>query len=357
MFKFRTIKGLMTTDNIGSVWTYALNLAKELRKHNFEITLAITGDKLTEAQILELEDINWYFQPFKQEWMENPWEDIKKCGEWLMEILEEVNPDFIHLNSCSLGSLNWKRPVVVTLHSCVVSWWEAVKKEKIPREWFRYKGNVENGIRSADMVVAPSRTMMNYAEKNYGKLPNKKVIYNGGCRQNYQTDIKEKYIFSMGRIWDEAKNIDEIVKAAPLIPYNIYIAGNNQGYITADLPANVRFIGYLSPTEIINWLSSASVYLLPVKYEPFGYTFLEAAFSGCALVTGDIDSMREIWDDAAIYTDTSDPLKLAEQVNALMYDDDLRAGMAEKARKRAETNYTLEKMAEEYVALYRQIKN
>ncbi len=32
---------------------------------------------------------------------------------------------------------------------------------------------------------------------------------------------------------------------------------------------------------------------LPARYEPFGLSVLEAALSGCALVLGDIPSLRE----------------------------------------------------------------
>ena len=35
---------------------------------------------------------------------------------------------------------------------------------------------------------------------------------------------------------------------------------------------------------------------LPARYEPFGLSILEAALSGCALVLGDLPSLRELWD-------------------------------------------------------------
>lgn len=356
MFKFAEIKGLMTTDNLSGVWTYSLNLARELKKHDISITLAIMGEDLTDHQKEELKGIPYFFAPFRQEWMKDPWEDIEKAGEWLMHLKERINPDFIHLNTYSLGRLKWKIPVIMTLHSCLLTWWDAVKKEQIPREWYRYKANVEDGIRSADVVIAPSKSILKAAEKFYGRFLNRKIIYNGGDMNWFRSDTKEKYIFSMGRIMDEAKNIDLIIKAAPCIKYNIYIAGDNNGFPTENLPRNIIFLGKLSPEQKRDWLSHASLYLLPVKYEPFGYTFLEAAFSGCALITGEIDSMKEIWDDAAVYIDNTNSSILAEQVNTLMYDDEYRNTMAEKARKRAESRYTVEKMAVGYLNLYREIK-
>jgi hypothetical protein len=39
--------------------------------------------------------------------------------------------------------------------------------------------------------------------------------------------------------------------------------------------------------------------VLPARYEPFGLSVLEAALSGCALVPGDIASLRGNWDGVA----------------------------------------------------------
>ena len=48
-------------------------------------------------------------------------------------------------------------------------------------------------------------------------------------------------------------------------------------------------------------MGRAAIYALPARYEPFGLSILEAALSGCALVIGDIPSLREIWADAALF--------------------------------------------------------
>ena len=60
----------------------------------------------------------------------------------------------------------------------------------------------------------------------------------------------------------------------------------------------MRLLGSLSPRALAAWLARAAIYCLPARYEPFGLSVLEAALSGCALVLGDIPSLREIWDDA-----------------------------------------------------------
>ena len=60
-------------------------------------------------------------------------------------------------------------------------------------------------------------------------------------------------------------------------------------------------LGRLSAGELADWYARAAIYALPARYEPFGLSALEAALSGCALVLGDIPSLREIWGDAALF--------------------------------------------------------
>lgn len=350
------MKVLMTTDNIGGVWRYSLNLARGLRQSGIDVVLVITGFPLKEHQMKELRGIQYYFIECKQEWMEDPWQDLDEAGEWILKIAKKENVDFVHLNSFSLGALPWNVPVVMTVHSCLMSWWAEVNKDQLPDEWQTYKTRVTNGLRAADVVVAPSRWMLNSAIANYGLTGRTKLIYNGLNPSDYAPDTKEEYVFSMGRLWDEAKNIQKVLKAAELTDYPIYVAGENSHYNKVQVPRNVYFNGFLPLNEVSGWLSNASVYLLPVKYEPFGYTFLEAALSGCAIITGDIPTMHEIWDDAAIYVNPDDEIQIAFEVNRIMKDTEYRQKMSDRAQSRA-MRYTLENMLSEYVSLYQQVVN
>ena len=93
-------------------------------------------------------------------------------------------------------------------------------------------------------------------------------------------------------------------------------------------------------------MSHASIYALPALYEPFGLSILEAALSGCALVLGDIPSLRENWTGAALFAGD-----LKEALTSLMDDFALRNRLATAARKRALT-FTPERMAAGYLAAY-----
>ena len=349
------MKVLLTADNIGGVWTFAIEMARGLKQLDVDVVLAVIGEPLTAIQKQDLEGISFHHFLARQEWMENPWEDVYSAGQWLFWLKQRENPDVIHLSSYTLACVDWQIPVTLTIHSCVLSWWEAVKNETAPSSWDTYRGHVKAGIQSADFVTAPSNYMMQVAEKHYGPFRSQKVIYNSRDNSPFWIDNKEKIVFSMGRLWDEAKNIRLLIKAAEEIKYPVFIAGEIDKKAMASVPVNISFLGHLTQQEVATWLSKAWIYALPAKYEPFGYSFLEAAYSGCALVGGDISSLHEIWDDAMIYTPTDNPGQLAKIINGMLDNQWQLNHLSIKAHKRSLERYNQNRMALEYFSLYKKI--
>jgi glycosyltransferase involved in cell wall biosynthesis len=102
------------------------------------------------------------------------------------------------------------------------------------------------------------------------------------------------------------------------------------------------------------WMDRASIFAHPARYEPFGLAPLEAARAGCALVLGDIPSLREIWGDAATYVDPTDPDAVRAGIDALATDPPRRERLARAAMRRS-AEFTSERMGRQYEALYRQL--
>jgi glycosyltransferase involved in cell wall biosynthesis len=111
-------------------------------------------------------------------------------------------------------------------------------------------------------------------------------------------------------------------------------------------------VGQLPPEGVADFMARAMVFALPALYEPFGLTPLEAAQADCALVLGDIPSLREIWGEAALYVPPRDAGALAQALDRLMSDAALREAYAELARTRA-AQFTPERMTAEYLDAYR----
>ena len=101
-------------------------------------------------------------------------------------------------------------------------------------------------------------------------------------------------------------------------------------------------------------MARAAIFVLPARYEPFGLAALEAALSGCALVLGDIPSLREVWHQAALFASPDDPEEIRAALDSLIENSALRNRLAQEGRRRAQT-FTAQRMARCYLALYRQL--
>ena len=355
----KPLKILMTADPIGGVWTYALELIKALEPTGARIALATMGGPLTQSQyqqVRELPRVALYESAFKLEWMEDPWEEVDAAASWLLHLNRTFEPDLIHLNNLVHGHLNWGRPVVVVVHSCVLSWWHSVKTAAAPACWQTYRERVSNSLSAATVVVAPSRAMLETVEMLYGFFEDAVVIPNGRSTALFCQGPKEPFVFSMGRVWDEAKNIQLLTEVAAALSWPVLVAGEARHPATNEILAlpNIQFLGSLAPAAIAHHLSRASIFALPAKYEPFGLSALEAAISGCALVLGDIPSQREIWQQAATYVDPRDAGALQAALAGLIADDNHRTSMGERARQTA-LRYSVSQMASAYSQLYRQL--
>ena len=352
---------LMTADTVGGVWTYALELTRALQPYGIEVLLAVMGPRLSAAQHEDahaIANLDLFKSDYKLEWMPGCWQDVKRAGDWLLHLEKRLRPDLVHLNGYAHANLPWDRPTLVAGHSCVFSWWHSVHGDTPPAEWQRYKTEVKNGLRAADLVVTPSEAMLRALNTHYGLIDNARVIPNGRSPEHFKPDFKRPLILSAGRLWDAAKNITRVAEIAPELPWPVYVAGDIQApqQQTSDhtLARQCRSLGPLSESELRRWYAAASIYALPALYEPFGYTPLEAALSGCALVLGDIDSLREIWRDAAVFVNPNDSTALKSELLDLTKDDERRREMSHRARERA-LEFTSARMGENYLAAYSEL--
>jgi glycosyltransferase involved in cell wall biosynthesis len=347
----------MTADTVGGVWTYALELARALASHGVEVTLATLGAPLSEAQWAQaraLPNLAVEESRFALEWMDDPWDDVRASGDWLLSLEARLRPDVVHLNGYAHGALPWPRGPLVVGHSCVLSWWRAVKGEDAPGRYARYHDAVAAGLRAAGRVVAPSASMLEALRAHYGPLPAADVITNARSAEEFPPGVeREPFILSAGRLWDEAKNVATLAAVAPRLGWPVRVAGDARhpaGW-TVESPG-VELLGLLAPSELARWMARAAVYALPARYEPFGLSALEAALAGCALVLGDIPSLREVWGDgAALFVPPGDGDALVEALESLRRDGALRSGLAARARARALT-YTPRRMAAAYLSVY-----
>jgi glycogen synthase len=353
-------KLLMTADAVGGVWTYALELCRALRPHGVEVALATMGQPLAADQQREaksLPNVRLFESAFRLEWMDEPWDDVAMAGEWLLRIRDRFQPDLVHLNGYVHGALAWHLPVLVVGHSCVFSWHRAVHGELPPPQRDTYRDQVTRGLRAANYVVAPSKTMLDSLNEFYGPLAAASVVANGRDPEHFRVGKKLPIILSAGRLWDPAKNTSVLVDIAEQLSWPMHLAGD-RAFGSPEGPGDgsssslkVRYLGRLAPGDLAEWMARAAIFVLPARYEPFGLTVLEAALSGCALVLGDIPSLRENWDGAAVFVSPDDGNQIRSVLQELIRDAQRLQALAHRGRERA-AQFTADNMADGYRRIY-----
>lgn len=348
---------LMTCDTVGGVWRYAMDLSRVLCLRGHQVTLAAMGPAPSRAQQTEATSIHglaFHSRACKLVWMDEPWRDLREAGEWLLRLADEVRPDIVHANDFGHAALAWPAPVLTVAHSCVASWWRAVHGVEAPSNWDRYRAHVRDALDASDIVVAPSRAMADAVAAEYGVSRPVHVIPNGthGIAHDCK---KQPLVLGAGRLWDEAKNLSRLAAVAPAVPWPVCIAGQDRAPDGGHAAFfSVRYLGVLRPAAMQRWFGRAAIYALPARYEPFGLSILEAARAGCALVLGDIASLREFWDGAALFVAPDDDDALRDALLRLIDDDTLRARFGARARRRA-MFMTASRMADAYLAAYEEI--
>jgi glycogen synthase len=190
-------------------------------------------------------------------------------------------------------------------------------------------------------------------ESIYGSFSRSQVIYNGRTLNRPSGLPKEAFILTSGRLWDEAKNVSLLAGVAPRLPWPVCFAGEEKHPNTNERTehSQVHLLGRLSLDEMEALYCRASIYALPARYEPFGLSALEAGLAGCALVLGDIPSLREIWGPGAVFVPPDDGQAWEQSLKRLIADRELVSGMATEACRRA-VEYSSDKFGSEYLSAY-----
>jgi glycosyltransferase involved in cell wall biosynthesis len=343
---------LMTADAVGGVWQYSLELASGFCANGGEVRVAVMGPAPTEEQAhaaLAISGLSLVHGDFRLEWMQDAEADLARAGDWLLAQARDFRPDLVHLNGYAHAALPWERPVVVVAHSCVLSWWRAVHGCEAPAEWDVYRARVQAGLDAADLVVAPTRAFLDTIRSIYSFEAPSCVIWNGRSSAPRAPIDKKMVVMSAGRLWDAAKNVFALAKAAGALDAPVWVAGEDKAGPSGS-DALVR-LGRLGQREMQQRLSEAMIFAAPARYEPFGLTAVEAGQARCALVLGDIATQRELWDGAALFVHPDDIAGLAGTLRRLLAEPALADSLGARAQSRAR-RFEARRMVASYQGAY-----
>jgi glycosyltransferase involved in cell wall biosynthesis len=176
----------------------------------------------------------------------------------------------------------------------------------------------------------------------------------------------ERYVLTIGTV-EPRKNLPNLVHAFDAAAgddpdLGLVIAGPD-GWGVGEFDAAVERarhgdrvlrLGYIDDHDRLDLLAGATVLAYPSIYEGFGHPPLEAMQAGIPVVASNAGALPEVLGDAALLPDPADVEALAEALRTVLTDDDVRAQLIARGRKRV-TRYTWDRAGSELADLYRRV--
>lgn len=344
---------LLTTDAVGGVWRYAIELADGFAAHGVEMVLAVMGPEAGAAQRQEAERVQGLRlveTGLPLDWTARDAGELRDAAAALRGLAMKVGASSVHLHAPALlGAAPWPVPVVAVAHSCVATWWRAVRGGDMPADFAWRTDAAALGLHYAGAVIAPSQAHADALKEVYGLLQ-VHVVHNGRRSMPAAPPRRERAVLTAGRLWDEGKGTAALDRVAAALDAPVRAAGPIAGPSGAAISfANLLLLGTLDEPALAAEHARATVFASVPRYEPFGLAVLEAAQAGMALVLSDIPTFRELWDGAALFV--GDEAALVPTLRAAL---DAPGPLAEAARERA-GRYTAAATAAATLALHRDV--
>ncbi|MCU0644036.1 MAG: glycosyltransferase family 4 protein [bacterium] len=164
------------------------------------------------------------------------------------------------------------------------------------------------------------------------------------------------------------KNLVRIIEAFQIFKkhgfddYKLLIIGKKYGSYSEpekkieqlNLTEDVILKGYVSDEELPLYYQGAEAFLFASLYEGFGIPILEAMSCGTPVITSNISSLPEVAADAALCINPVSSSAIAEAMERLVLQPELKADLITKGLKRAKM-YSWERTAEQTLAVYQEV--
>jgi len=170
-------------------------------------------------------------------------------------------------------------------------------------------------------------------------------------------------VLTVGAIQTRKNTLNAVRAVANLpAPYKLVLAGGNgfgsqavHDFIRSEhLEWRVKVLGYVAAERLPTLYQAASIFLFPSLEEGFGLPVLEAMAYGLPVVASGTSSLPEVAGDAALYTDSRDPVDIADKIRRGVEDTDRRVNLIQRGLARVR-QFTWQRTAEETLRVYDEV--
>jgi glycosyltransferase involved in cell wall biosynthesis len=248
-------------------------------------------------------------------------------------------------------------PGVVTIHDLAIydhpEWFPA-------GQWFATRVVVPRSIAAARLIICPSAATRDAVIRHFGVAPARCRVIPHGVETEFALPVSPAvrdavkaryglpahYLLQVGTV-QPRKNYVTTLRALARIPTGqriplVVVGGFGWKYDPVvetvrelDLAGWVRFVGYAPLEELPALYQLAEAVAFPSLDEGFGLPVLEGFAAGTPVIASTAGAIPEVAGDAALLGEPEDDVRLAENLQRILQDPELRARQVAAGRARA----------------------
>lgn len=284
--------------------------------------------------------------------------------------LEGLKPDLVHFGMVQ-QPIFYKGCVVTTIHDLTTIRFINPAKNPLVFKLKQsiYKEVIRRAAHKSAAVITPTQFVKDDLI-NFARINPDKVTVTLEAADPIQSpaavlpDLQNKrFIMYIGRPTPH-KNLERLIDAFQKLsaqhpPLYLVLAGKKDsnyeriaGIAKAKGIKNIIFTDFVTDGEL-RWLyENCQAYIFPSLSEGFGLPGLEAMQHGAPVVSSDATCLPEVYGDAAHYFDPADTQAMADAINEVLTDKELRQKLIQAGRKRV-AEFSWRRMAEQTLEVYK----
>ncbi|MFC1598713.1 glycosyltransferase family 4 protein [Patescibacteria group bacterium] len=339
-------------------------------------------DKDNDYYIFLLEPVYSQFQPphnkIHKIKADSPWYSYSEQTKFLQQLLK-YKLDLMHFPHFN-APIFYNRSRIHTIHDITPKFFPGHKQKSAWRK-FAYNLTLKTGLRKSKKIIASSQATKNDIIKHFNVNPAKIEVILLGTEdhfhvvQNYDKikEIKAKYKISKPfvffvSVWRNHKNFEGLIKAFEILKsqykldYQLVLGGQadpnypniNEAIANSAYKEDIITTGFIADKDLPAIYSAAEIFVIPSFYEGFGLIGLEAMACGTPVVSSEVTSLPEIMGEAALYFDPNNHQQMAETINKVLTDQQLKDLLIDKGFNQVK-KYSWQKCAQQILKLYQDI--
>lgn len=286
-------------------------------------------------------------------------------------LIKEIKPDILHAHYASsyglFGAIANYRPYIISVWGSDI--YDFPVKSPI------HKFIIKHNLKKADYILSTSNVMKVETQK-YTNKPIQVTPF-GVNISKFTPNKIEKHEIIIGTIktLEEKYGIQYLVKAFKEVKerneeLNIKLriggTGSQEDYLKEltkklSIDDDVSFLGFVNPDDVVREFQNFDVAVFPstLDSESFGVAAVEAEACGIPVVVTDIGGLMESTKPnvTSLVAKKKSVEDLAEKIEMLVKNKELRIKMGNDARKFVEENYNLEENFKQVDEIYKSVVN